>query len=215
MTKEQHLQRLRDDPLYVILGEALSCGRTNVQTAADVLAAGVRIIQYREKHKTWREKYAEAKEIRRLCRKYDATFIMNDAVDLAVACEADGIHVGQDDAPVSFVRQWAGPQMLIGVSTHTEEEMTEAVRDGADYVGLGPFYPTQSKRDVHAPVTPKVRQFALQLSIPVVAIGGIGKANIGALYAEGFRSFAMIGAVVGQVQIAAAVQALRQAVAVD
>ena len=105
MTKEQHLQRLRDDPLYVILGEALSCGRTNVQTAADVLAAGVRIIQYREKHKTWREKYAEAKEIRRLCRKYDATFIMNDAVDLAVACEADGIHVGQDDAPVSFVHR--------------------------------------------------------------------------------------------------------------
>ena len=102
MTKEEHIQRLKDDPIYVVMGEALSLGRKNTEVAKTLLDVGVRIIQYREKHKTWREKYAEASEIAAMCKKYGATFIMNDSVDLAVACGADGIHVGQDDAPVSY-----------------------------------------------------------------------------------------------------------------
>ena len=108
MTKEEHIQRLKDDPIYVVMGEALSLGRKNTEVAKTLLDVGVRIIQYREKHKTWREKYAEASEIAVMCKKYGATFIMNDSVDLAVACGADGIHVGQDDAPVQIVKKIAG-----------------------------------------------------------------------------------------------------------
>ena len=99
MTKAEHIQQLRTDPIYAVMGEELSQGRKNRDVAKLLLAAGVRIIQYREKHKTWREKYAEAKDIAAMCRAHGATFIMNDSVDIALACGADGIHVGQDDAP--------------------------------------------------------------------------------------------------------------------
>ena len=153
MTKEEHIQRLKDDPIYVVMGEALSLGRKNTEVAKTLLDVGVRIIQYREKHKTWREKYAEASEIAVMCKKYGATFIMNDSVDLAIACGADGIHV----------------------------------------------------------VTEETIRSALEFPLPVVTIGGIGLENIRTLYDRGFRSFAMISAVVSQKDIKKAVDDLRQA----
>lgn len=211
MTKEEHVQRLLQDPVYAIMGNAeLSLGRDNVAVANELLAAGVKIIQYREKHKTWREKYEEAREIARRCHEKGATFIMNDSTDLAIACGADGIHVGQDDAPAHVVRQLAGPDVFIGVSTNTIEEMKEAQADGADYVGFGPMFPTSSKKDADEVVTKEAKEFALhQFSLPVVTIGGISLANIRSLYDEGFRSFAMISAIVGKEHIAEAVQELR------
>ena len=211
MTKEEHVQRLLQDPIYAIMGNAeLSLGRDNVTVANELLAAGVKIIQYREKHKTWREKYEEAREIARRCHEKGATFIMNDSTDLAIACGADGIHVGQDDAPAHVVRQLAGPDVFIGVSTNTIEEMKEAQADGADYVGFGPMFPTSSKKDADEVVTKEAKEFALhQFSLPVVTIGGISLANIRSLYDEGFRSFAMISAIVGKKHIAEAVKELR------
>lgn len=210
MTKEEHMYQLQHDPIYAIMGNAeLSLGRSNVDVAEQLLDAGVTVIQYREKHKTWREKYAETSAIAALCHERKATFIINDSVDLAIACGADGIHVGQDDAPVQVVRQLAGPDMLIGVSTNTIEEMKQAVNDRADYVGFGPMFPTASKKDAHAVVSPEARKFALQFSLPVVAIGGISADNIGDLHREGFQSFAMISAIVGQEDIKMAVQHLR------
>lgn len=213
MTKEEHVQRLLQDPIYAIIGNAeLSLGRDTLTIAKEALAAGVTIIQYREKHKTWREKYEEAREIARLCHEKGATFIMNDSTDLAIACGADGIHVGQDDAPAHIVRQLAGSNVFIGVSTNTIEEMKEAKNDGADYVGFGPMFPTSSKKDADAVVTNEAKDFALhQFSLPVVTIGGISLANIRSLYDEGFRSFAMISAIVGKENIAEAVQELRDA----
>jgi len=147
MTKEEHVRRLAEDPVYVIMGEEFSLGRKNRDVAKELLDAGVKIIQYREKHKTWREKYGEAKEIASMCKEYGATFIMNDSADIAVACGADGIHVGQDDAPVPLVRALAGEDIFVGLSTNTIAEMEGALADGADYVGFGPMYPTASKAD--------------------------------------------------------------------
>lgn len=213
MTKEEHVQRLLQDPVYAIMGNAeLSLGRDNITIAKELLAAHVCIIQYREKHKTWREKYEEAREIARLCHEQKATFIMNDSTDLAIACGADGIHVGQDDAPAHVVRQLAGPDVFIGVSTNTIEEMKQAQQDGADYVGFGPMFPTVSKKDADEVVTQEAKEFALhQFSLPVVTIGGISLSNIRGLYEEGFRSFAMISAIVGKEDIAKAVQEIRTA----
>lgn len=211
MSKADHVRRLMTDPIYAIMGNAeLSGRRDNRQIARLLLDAGVTIIQYREKHKTWREKYSEALDIAAWCRERGATFIMNDSVDLAIACHADGIHVGQDDAPAPVVRKLAGPDMLIGVSTNTAEEMKQALADGADYVGFGPMFPTASKKDAHAVVSAEARQFALHYPLPVVAIGGIDESRIGSLYDEGFRSFAMISAIVGQADIPGAVSRLRR-----
>lgn len=211
MTKEEHLLRLKNDPVYVVMGEALSLGRKNTEVAKTLLDSGVKIIQYREKHKTWREKYAEASYIAALCKEYEATFIINDSVDLAVACGADGIHVGQDDAPVHIVKQIAGQNVFVGVSTNTTKELQGALTDGADYVGFGPMFPTSSKSDADAVVTEEAVRSALEFPLPVVTIGGIGLGNIRTLYDRGFRSFAMISAVVSQKDIKKAVNDLRQA----
>ena len=211
MTKEEHIQRLKDDPIYVVMGEALSLGRKNTEVAKILLDVGVRIIQYREKHKTWREKYAEASEIAVMCKKCGETFIMNDSVDLAVACGADGIHVGQDDAPVQIVKKIAGQNVFVGVSTNTTKELQGALADGADYVGFGPMFPTSSKSDADEVVTEETIRSALEFPLPVVTIGGIGLENIRSLYDRGFRSFAMISAVVSQKDIKKAVDDLRQA----
>lgn len=212
MTKEEHLKRLMEDPIYAIMGEELSLGRKNLDIARALIKAGVKIIQYREKHKTWREKYAEATAISKLCHENNVTFIMNDSADLAIICHADGVHVGQDDAPVQIVKDLAGQDIFVGVSTNTTDEMEGALLDGADYIGFGPMFPTQSKKDAAAVVSSEARNFALQFELPVVTIGGISLQNISGLYQEGFRSFAMISAVISQPDIAKAVSDLRQAV---
>lgn len=214
MSKEFHLQQFKDEPIYCILGEDLCLGRGNVETARQVIAAGVKVIQYREKHKSWREKYAEAKEIAHMCHEQGVTFIINDSVDLAITCGADGIHVGQDDAPCPFVRKLAGPDMLIGVSTNSIDDIKGAIADGADYVGFGPMYPTESKKDVKDIVTDEAIGFAVsQQALPVTCIGGVGPSNMEELYKKGFRSFAMISAIISQPDIAAAVANMRQILA--
>ena len=136
---------------------------------------------------------------------------MNDSVDLAVACGADGIHVGQDDAPVQIVKKIAGQNVFVGVSTNTTKELQGALADGADYVGFGPMFPTSSKSDADEVVTEETIRSALEFSLPVVTVGGIGLENIRTLYDRGFRSFAMISAVVSQKDIKKAVDDLRQA----
>lgn len=214
MTKEERMANVINDPIYAILGEELSLGRNNIDVAAAVIDAGVKTIQYREKHKTWREKFAEANVIARMCREKGVTFIMNDSPDIAIACHADGIHVGQDDAPAPFVRSLVGPDMIVGVSTNTIGEIQGALADGADYIGFGPMYPTASKKDANEVVTADVIRFALQqCPIPVVTIGGISVANIASLYDQGFRSFAMISAIISQPDIKAAVENLRKLLA--
>ena len=211
MTKEEHVKHLFEDPVYAIMGnEELCLGRSNMDVAKELIAAGVTIIQYREKHKKWRAKYEEAKAIAQLCHDHNVTFIMNDSTDLAIACGADGIHVGQDDAPAQIVRQLAGPDVFIGVSTNTIDEMKQALADGADYVGFGPMFPTQSKKDADEVVTPEAKAYALHYELPVVTIGGVSLENIRSLYDEGFRSFAMISAIVGQKDIKGAVEKIRQ-----
>lgn len=211
MTKEEHLQRIKEDPVYAIMGEELSLGRKNLEVARLLIESGVKIIQYREKHKTWRQKYEEASAIAALCREAGVTFVMNDSPDIALACKADAIHVGQDDAPAPVVRRIVGPDMVIGVSTNTIEELQGALADGADYVGFGPMYPTESKKDANEVVSAASKAYALSYALPVVTIGGISLSNIGSLYQEGFRSFAMISAIISQPDIGKAVADLRKA----
>ncbi len=137
--------RLRISGLYVIIDPQQTRGRDPVEVARQALRGGARILQWRDKTRDKGEQLPQARAIRELCREYDALFIVNDHVDLALACAADGVHLGQKDLPVETVRPWAPAGFLIGVSTNNAEEARQAEKDGAGYVAVGSIFPTGSK----------------------------------------------------------------------
>lgn len=183
--------------LYCLTDAKLSRGRDNITIVEQMLNAGIRIIQYREKDLSRLAMYQECMVIRGLTRRVGATFIVNDDIALALAVGADGIHVGQDDLPVPVVRQLVGESMLIGLSTHSPEQVQAAVADGADYLGVGPVYSTQTKKDVGAPVgLPFVQHVACNTDLAFVAIGGIHAENVSEVVRCGADCVAMISDIV-------------------
>ncbi len=184
--------------IYAISGEEFSCMRDNVYVAEEILKAGVKVFQYREKEKKMLYKYEQAKKIKALCNKYDALFIMNDDIDLAILVGADGVHIGQEDIPIKEVRKLVGDNMIIGVSTHSPKEADRAVKEGADYIGVGPIFKTKTKKDVIDPVGLKYLDYVVKnIKIPFVAIGGIKEHNILETKKRGAKCFAMITEIVG------------------
>ena len=145
-------KNILDTDIYCLTGEKFSLGRSNVEVVREMLDAGVRLIQYREKEKKAGAKLDECRAIREMTRRAGASFIVNDDIDIAILVEADGVHVGQHDLPVEEVRRLVGRDMAIGLSTHTPEEARDAVRRGADYIGVGPIFKTFTKEDVVDPV---------------------------------------------------------------
>ena len=179
--------------LYGITDSRLSLGRPVTEVVSRLLEAGVRIIQYREKDKYAGEMLQECRALRALTRAANACFIVNDHIDIAMLCEADGVHVGQEDLPLSEVRRLVGPEMIIGLSTHSPEQARAAVAVGADYIGVGPIFATQTKKDVVAPVTLDYLEWvAANLTVPFVAIGGIKRHNIADVVARGARCCALV-----------------------
>jgi len=210
--KEERKDRLAflENSFYGITAEEYSSGRTNAQVVAEMLAAGVRIIQYREKEKKMKEKYREAKILRRMTKENGALFLINDNVDLALMVRADGVHLGQDDLPLPEARDLLGPRMIIGVSTHSPTQARQAVEEGADYIGAGPLYPTATKKDVVPAVGLEYLRFVLEkISIPVVAIGGIKESNLKEVCRCGARCVAMVTEIVGAKEIGEKVRHLR------
>lgn len=197
--------------LYCITAEKLSRGRSNIQVVREMLAAGIRIIQYREKEKSMMARYQECEEIRKLTREYGAAFIINDHVDLALAVEADGVHIGQEDLPIEVVRSLAGDELLIGVSTHSPEEAEDAVRRGADYIAIGPIFRTTTKENAGEPVGLEYLEYvAKNVDIPLVAIGGITEENILDVYRAGARCISLVSEIVGAEDIGAKIASLRR-----
>lgn len=175
-TRKEKLTRVLDAcPIYGITGG----NRDVVPLVQDMLSAGIRIIQYREKHKTPIIRYQEAMVLRQLTSVYHASLIIDDYVDLALAVHADGIHIGQDDLPPNTVRRIVGPDMLIGWSTHSINDLKCANRyqNIIDYIGVGPVFSTQTKPNTY-PVGISYVHWAKQYSkLPIVAIGGIKISN--------------------------------------
>lgn len=164
----------------------------------ELLRGGVKVLQYREKKKSYREKYFEALELRKLTKKYDAIFIINDDISLVLATDADGIHIGQDDLPVEIVRELIGENKIIGVSTHSPEQAIEAVKNGANYIGVGPIFSTQTKEDVCSPVGFEYLEYVEKnIDIPYVAIGGIKIHNIDEIISRGAKRIALVSELVG------------------
>ncbi len=197
MSKREKLKKL-DTGLYCITSEEHSKGRSNIEVVERMIKAGVKVLKYREKDKKLSEKYYECLKIREMTEKAGVTFIVNDNVDIAMLVKADGVHIGQDDIPVEKVRKLVGEEMIIGLSTHSPEQAEEAVRRGADYIGVGPLYKTYTKKDVCEPVGLGYLDYVVKnIKIPFVAIGGIKEHNMGEVLSHGAGCIAMVTEIVG------------------
>jgi thiamine-phosphate pyrophosphorylase len=200
--------------VYGITDSRLSLGRPVAEVVKALLAGGVRIIQYREKDKHAGEMLRECRELRALTQAAGACFIVNDHVDIAILCEADGVHVGQEDLPVPEVRRLVGPETIVGLSTHTSAQARAALDAGADYIGVGPLFATRTKEDVVAPVTLAYLDWvAANITLPFVAIGGIKRHNVGEVARRGARCCALVSELDGARDIVARVAEVRRAMA--
>ncbi len=202
-------ERLRG--LYVIIDPAVAAGRDEMDIAREALAGSARLLQLRDKTREKGRRLPVAEALRDVCREGDALFIVNDHVDLALAVEADGVHVGQKDLPVSDVRRLVPQEMIVGCSTNNPEEARRAEADGADYVSVGRLFPTGSKEDTR-PATPEtLRAVKAAVSLPVCAIGGINEANIDEVVAAGADMAAVIEAVIAAPNVREAARRLAEA----
>lgn len=183
--------------VYVVTDEELMPGRTHVDIARAALEGGARIIQIRDKRASDEYMIEAGKEIRRLTREAGAIFIVNDRLEVALACDADGLHVGQEDRPARELRPMLGSKLL-GVSVATPEQAAQALADGADHLGVGPVYATATKSDAGAPTGLELLRLSRDASggLPIVAIGGINERNLGDIARAGADSAAIISAIV-------------------
>ncbi|MDT0126024.1 thiamine phosphate synthase [Paenibacillus sp. RRE4] len=195
-------------PLYLVMG-SVNTTRDPVEVLRQAITGGITLFQFREKGTgalTGEARITLALRLREVCSQHGIPFIVNDDVELAVAVEADGVHVGQDDADAALVRARIGDGRMLGVSAHSALEARRAVQAGADYLGVGPMYPTRSKADAHAVLGPAgvAELRAAGIAVPVVGIGGIMPDTAAAVMAAGADGVAVISAIAGAADVHAA-----------
>ncbi len=200
---------LRDARLYVLLDGRDSCAGL-AGLAQQLIDAGVDVLQLRDKQLPDRALLERARLLRELTAGTGTLFIVNDRPDLAVLSQADGVHVGQDELTVADCRAIAGATRLIGVSTHSPAQARQAVADGADYIGCGPTFPSQTKAFDEFPGLAFLRAVQAEIAIPAFAIGGIRGENLSRVLETGFCRIAVSGAVTAAKEPAAAARSLRQ-----
>ncbi len=173
-------------------------GLSHTEQVRRLIAGGATFIQLREKHQPPGDWYEDALEAARLCRAAGALCIVNDRVDIAMAVDAAGVHLGQDDMPVAAARRILGREKIIGLSTHTSEQLAAALREDIDYAAIGPIFATATKSDHEPVIGLEMLQRAAKTAgnVPLVAIGGISEENLPSVIDAGASSAAMIGAIV-------------------
>lgn len=181
--------------LYGVTDRTWVGKQTLMEQVESALKGGATCIQLREKNLDEKSFLEEAIEMKELCAKYHVPFIINDNVDIAIKCQADGVHVGQSDMEAGNVRTLAGDQMMIGVSTRTVEQAIAAEKAGADYLGVGAMFNTTTKLDAKSVSYDTLKAICEAVSIPVVAIGGISKANMMQLAGSGVDGVALVSAI--------------------
>lgn len=196
--------------LYAVTDRAwLQPGETLLGRVRDAIEGGATFVQLREKDLDPAAFLAEGREIGALCREMGVPFVVDDDVDLALACGADGAHVGQSDLAAGEARKKLGPDKILGVSAQTVEQALAAERAGADYLGVGAVFPTGSKADAEDVSLDTLRAICRAVSIPVVAIGGIGAHNVEQLRGSGICGVAVISAIFAAKDIRAAAAELK------
>lgn len=199
--------------LYGITDQASALGRDDVAVARALIAGGISCLQYRAKKAHASEQWATAQALRSLTKEAGIPFIVNDRIDLALDCGADGVHLGQDDAPIAAARRLARlagqGQLLVGRSTHSMAQALAAGAEGADYIGYGPLYATQTKENNVPPLgLGQLEAVVEAMAIPVVAIGGIKAAHLQDVAGHGAQHCAVVTALTGAQDISAACRTL-------
>ena len=194
--------------IYGLTAESLSRGKTNLQVVSEMIAAGIKVIQYREKEKSFKAMYEECLAIRKLTKEAQVTFIINDRLDLALAVDADGLHIGQDDLPITIARKLLGKDKILGLSTHSPQEAHLAEDSKiVDYIGVGPIFDTATKNDAGKGLGLDFLNYVSNnIKIPFVAIGGIKEHNVESVVKSGAKIVAIVSEIVGATDIKAKVQ---------
>jgi thiamine-phosphate diphosphorylase len=207
------MTRTVDYSLYVITDAKLSRGRSHREVVEAALRGGATMVQYREKNASTRQMIEDALELRHLCRAHNAPFIVNDRVDVALAVDADGVHVGQDDMPASLARKMIGREKILGVSAENVEQARAAIVDGADYLGVGTLFATATKADAGEPIgLLGLEKIARVSTIPMVGIGGINLSNAASVIRAGAAGVAVISAIVSADDVERAARGLKRIV---
>ncbi len=181
--------------LYAVTDRSWVGKQSLYEQVESALKGGATCIQLREKELEEEEFLEEAIEISTLCKSYRVPLFINDNVEVAIKCHAEGVHVGQEDMETSLVRELVGKEMMIGVSAHSVKEAKEAVEKGADYLGVGAMFSTSTKTDVNLLPKETLREICEAVEVPVVAIGGINKSNIAELAGTGVDGVALVSAI--------------------
>ena len=187
----------KDLLLYAVTDRSWLNGRALDEDVATVLENGATFLQIREKELDSASFLAEAKKLKELAGRFHVPFVVNDSVEIALACGADGVHVGQSDIRGRDIRAMIGPDKILGISAGTVEEAVAAERAGADYIGVGAVFDTSTKKITRAMGVEELRSISRSVSIPVVAIGGINAGNILQLSGSGVDGVAVVSAIFG------------------
>jgi thiamine-phosphate pyrophosphorylase len=199
--------------LHVLTDVTLQSRFSHIELTRLAIAGGADTIQFRQKTGSTREMIATAREMKTLCSRADVMLVVNDRIDVALASEADGVHLGQDDFPIALARKYLGRDRTIGGSAATLEEARTCLAAGADYIGFGPVYPTTSKDDA-GPVSGNdtLSRVVAEMQLPIIAIGGVTVSNAAAVVRAGARGIAVISAVCCQDDPEGATKGLREAI---
>jgi thiamine-phosphate pyrophosphorylase len=204
--RKQKVARLTG--LYVIIDTEALGQKGEIDAASKAICGGARVIQLRDKHYSKGELLAIAQKLKDLCDKSDVLFIINDHLDIALAANADGLHIGQDDLPLSAVHKELPIDKIVGLSTHTLAQALKAEAEGADYIAVGSIFPSPTKKVATVVSLEQLSQIKQAVSLPLVAIGGINKENIADVVAAGADAAAVINAVLTQENIEVATRQL-------
>ena len=209
MQPEARRNAFKQVDIYPVTCERLSNGRSNLEVLKAVIAGGAGIIQLREKECSGKKLYDLAVKFREITTKAGVLLIINDHLDIALAVAADGVHLGQEDLPLQAARQIA-PDLLIGASTHSLAEAIQAQKEGADYINIGPIFPTGTKEGIERLLGPEtIAAISPAIDVPFTVMGGISESNIDRVLANGARRVAMVTAITQAPDITAQVRALK------
>lgn len=199
-----------DYTLYLCTDRDLMSTETIEEAVEQAILGGCTVIQLREKECSSKDFYQTAYHVKKITDKYHIPFIINDRVDIALAVNADGVHVGQSDLSVDIVRSLLGSEKIVGVSARTIEEAEQAQKDGADYIGVGAMYTTNTKKDAKPVTIEELKNIREKVSIPIVVIGGINKDRVKDLKGIGINGLAVVSAVIAQKDIKGAALELKE-----
>lgn len=188
---------MKELKLYLVTDSDILEGRDFYNCIEEALKGGVTILQLREKDASGKEFLERAIKLRELTKKYNVKFIINDRVDIAMLCNADGVHVGQSDIPANKVRELIGEDKIVGVSARTVEEAIRAKENGADYLGVGAMFTTTTKLDAKAVSIEELKEIKKVVDLPIVTIGGLSLNNIDKLKECDIDGYAVVSAILG------------------